>query len=224
MDTDETELVDGLPRPQPYGAQQGTTICPGVCVAKRLAAYCEAALDLPGVCAADQRCCVAKDLFDGVEDKPEQFVILGKTPKPKPEEPEEEKKPASSAGIEIPEQKKCAGQCVTGLFSYLCDRVDSSVKCGNGGRCCLSRSRPDKTQATTAKPAGAPTEKCPGVCMPGLMKAYCNAPSRLLPNNRGCTSGQVCCDNREGADKQEAGAASPARPPRPPGASPIGAI
>ncbi|XP_037090778.1 protein masquerade-like, partial [Pollicipes pollicipes] len=58
MDTDETELVDGLPRPQPYGAQQGTTICPGVCVAKRLAAYCEAALDLPGVCAADQRCCV----------------------------------------------------------------------------------------------------------------------------------------------------------------------
>ena len=63
-----------------------------MCVAQRIADYCEAALDLPDVCTTDQRCCVSKDLFDGVDEVPEQFVILGKTPKPEPEEkPEPEK-------------------------------------------------------------------------------------------------------------------------------------
>ncbi|KAF0296694.1 hypothetical protein FJT64_005863 [Amphibalanus amphitrite] len=92
-----TDGPAGAPQPQPYSAPGGTTICPGVCVARRIADYCDAALDLPGVCSSDQRCCVPADLFDGVDQAPEQFVILGKKPETASAESEPEPQQESTA-------------------------------------------------------------------------------------------------------------------------------
>ena len=73
-------------------------------MARRIADYCDAALDLPDVCVTDQRCCVPKDLFDGVDEVPEQFVILGKKPKPEtgesePEPEQEEETTEGKSGV-----------------------------------------------------------------------------------------------------------------------------
>jgi len=39
--------------------------CPGVCVAERLSGFCEAILDVEGVCNPDLKCCVSNQLFLG---------------------------------------------------------------------------------------------------------------------------------------------------------------
>ena len=39
--------------------------CPGVCVAERLSGFCEAILNIDGICKPDLKCCVSKQLFNG---------------------------------------------------------------------------------------------------------------------------------------------------------------
>lgn len=39
--------------------------CPGVCVAERLSSFCEAILDVEGVCKPELKCCVSKQIFQG---------------------------------------------------------------------------------------------------------------------------------------------------------------
>lgn len=41
--------------------------CPGVCVADRIAEYCEAYLTTSGLCKAGSKCCVSQDIYP---DKP----------------------------------------------------------------------------------------------------------------------------------------------------------
>ena len=63
--------------------------CPGVCVAERLSGFCEAILDIPGICASTMKCCVSKQIFEG-EKPPEGIVIpsRNKNKDKKPEKPE----------------------------------------------------------------------------------------------------------------------------------------
>lgn len=37
--------------------------CPGVCVADRIAEYCEAYLITPGLCKPQSKCCVSRDIY-----------------------------------------------------------------------------------------------------------------------------------------------------------------
>lgn len=48
--------------------------CPGVCVADRIADYCEAYLKTPNFCKSGSKCCVAKDSF---MDNPDLRVLIG---------------------------------------------------------------------------------------------------------------------------------------------------
>lgn len=41
--------------------------CPGVCVADRIAEYCEAYLKTPDLCKTGSKCCVSRDIYP---DKP----------------------------------------------------------------------------------------------------------------------------------------------------------
>ena len=85
----------------------GTVSCPGVCVASRIAHHCEAALDVPGACAEDQRCCVPQDLFDSDPAPPPEFVPLDGAASVRPEgqqrepaAPRPEKRPGSRVSSE----------------------------------------------------------------------------------------------------------------------------
>ena len=47
--------------------------CPGVCVAERLSGFCEAILNIQGLCKDSLRCCVAKQIFNG--NYPPELII-----------------------------------------------------------------------------------------------------------------------------------------------------
>lgn len=82
---------------------------------------------------------------------------------------------------------------------------------------------------TTAPPTtttAAPLKRCPGVCLPGLMSAFCSQPSVVIkePANL-CERGAICCDSktREGSggsgSRPETGVTT-VRPSRPSTKSP----
>jgi Clip-domain serine protease homolog masquerade len=48
--------------------------CPGVCVADRIADYCEAYLKTPNLCKGGTKCCVAKDQY---MDNPDLRILIG---------------------------------------------------------------------------------------------------------------------------------------------------
>jgi hypothetical protein len=50
-------------------------VCPGVCVATRISDYCEAVLNVDGLCKTAMKCCVTKSLF-GESEPPPELVIL----------------------------------------------------------------------------------------------------------------------------------------------------
>ena len=80
--------------------------CPGVCVAFRIAHHCEAALDIPGACAEDQRCCVPRDLFASEPTTPPEFVLLDKKATTSPEQAEPQQQPTESQRNERPEKEE----------------------------------------------------------------------------------------------------------------------
>jgi hypothetical protein len=239
-------------------------------VASRISDYCEAVLNVEGLCKTSMKCCVTKALF-GDDDHPPELVILNDgnsestpstarpalqsttTPKPRPPPtttPAKARVPSAAApsSSNAGDDKRCKGTCVTGFFSYLCDFIDSNAVCSNGGKCCISRregsaggqpaaSRPNaspdgpassssssagrpKATSTTTTTTPAPTTptttkprltRCPGVCLPGLMSAFCTSPSVVISNPRDlCERGAVCCDSKP--KQGGGGSASAAKP------------
>lgn len=49
--------------------------CPGVCVAERIADYCEAVLDASELCKSGLRCCVSRDSY-GDGELPPNLVLM----------------------------------------------------------------------------------------------------------------------------------------------------
>jgi len=49
--------------------------CPGVCVAERIADYCEAVLDVVELCKPGLRCCVSRDAY-GDGELPPKLVLI----------------------------------------------------------------------------------------------------------------------------------------------------
>mgnify|MGYP007016989185 FL=1 len=50
--------------------------CPGVCVAERIADYCEAVLNVNDLCKPGLRCCVSSDVYS--ENKQQNLTIINK--------------------------------------------------------------------------------------------------------------------------------------------------
>lgn len=130
-----------------------TKACPGVCVAERIADYCEAILTTEDLCKPSLKCCVSSDAFG---DKiPPNLIIPNKTKTnytrtevrttPKPPSttthsirtpPSQEKHPS----LKQP-PKPCRGECVSGLFALFCDDIDSEAECPSEGSCCITSVR-----------------------------------------------------------------------------------
>ncbi|KAB7503915.1 hypothetical protein Anas_05481, partial [Armadillidium nasatum] len=69
-----------------YSAPTSIKVCPGVCVAARISDFCEALVDVEGLCKPELRCCVPATLFDGVENAPKEFIVLNPPHKNRTEE------------------------------------------------------------------------------------------------------------------------------------------
>ncbi|PNF34708.1 hypothetical protein B7P43_G05488 [Cryptotermes secundus] len=142
--------------------------CPGVCVAERIADYCEAVLDVSELCKSGLRCCVSRDSY-GDGELPPNLVLMDRnvshptsgtgsgstipvlttvTPRPYSTTP----RPAATSQRPI---QPCRGECVSGLFALFCDDVDAEAHCPDDGSCCITN--PSPVPATrfpaTTKPA-----------------------------------------------------------------------
>lgn len=190
--------------------------CPGVCVAERLAGFCEAVLEVGSICASNMKCCVSKQLFKDTANPPKELVIPSRnnevtttssTPRSTP-----------TPDIKMPDGS-CSGTCVTGFFALLCDEIDRDAKCPAQGRCCITK-KVETSNKAPEKSGSSPPKKCPGFCLPQSMSSLCKEPSNILHNTESCTKGTVCCESRGGSDTSEVRKPPPppttVRPPRPP--------
>lgn len=129
-------------------------VCPGVCVAERIADYCEAVLNVTEMCKTGLRCCVSKDAFAGAEhlvvlDRNSTRISVSNAPhRPPPPPPPSTTTVATtttasaqSAAAPPPPvgSKQCRGECVSGLFALFCDDVDADAYCpGEDSSCCVT--------------------------------------------------------------------------------------
>lgn len=95
---------------------------------------------------------------------------------------------ASSTASTTPAMPSCDGTCVVSLFSILCDEIDSTQYCPNGGSCCVNR------EPTTAVPAIGP---CQGTCIPVILSGMCNKPYELVLKTTDCASSTICCADKK---------------------------
>ena len=198
--------------------------CPGVCVAERLAGFCEAILEIDQICSSSMKCCVSKQIFDG--KLPPELVIPSKsgggssnavevttTSSPRsPQRPQSTSQPA----IKQDQGSTCSGACVSGLFALLCDGIDRTAICPNNGKCCIT----EKVASTQEEKRPPPPAKCPGFCLPQQMSSLCASPSNILHNANWCQPGTVCCEsksaNQDIAERTPAPRPTTTPRPRPP--------
>jgi hypothetical protein len=180
-------------------------------VAERLSGFCEAILDISGICKSELRCCVAKQIFKG--DYPPELIIPSRnsagqqntiakvevtttsSPRspPTPTPRSQESRPARPSG-------SCPGTCVTGFFALLCDEIDRHAQCQGNGRCCITKkvNPSERPQKTPSRPPPPSRTTCPGFCLPQTMSSLCTSPSNILHNTDSCNKGTVCCESRTG--------------------------
>lgn len=133
--------------------------CPGVCVAERIADYCEAYIT-ENLCKAGLRCCVSSDAYG--DKLPNNIVIPNKNKNTSRATTTMTTKttgrPASTSEAYMyvnggrPSSKttppikppslllECPGECVSGLFALFCDDINTDVECPGEATCCITNS------------------------------------------------------------------------------------
>lgn len=161
-----TRLIDGT--------------CAGVCVADRIAEYCEAYLITSGLCKPGSKCCVSRDIYpdkmpadlripntqmhnnQSMAMKPTKPILSTTSNSQRPKQPikqniirpnrPQEPSRESIEGNHITNQRPCDGECVSGLFALFCDDLDSEAFCPNEGSCCITSEANDNLKGTTPRP------------------------------------------------------------------------
>lgn len=126
-----------------------------MCVAERIADYCEAVLAVSSLCKTGLRCCVSKDSYG---DNPHLVLMDRNSSTTQP--PSITPAPSPRPGPAI---KPCRGECVSGLFALFCDDIDTQAHCPGDDSCCItSPATPEppahpRPAATSAAPATTTT-------------------------------------------------------------------
>ncbi|XP_017792915.1 PREDICTED: coagulation factor XI [Habropoda laboriosa] len=210
-----------------------TKTCSGICMAERIADYCDAVLIIDTLCKPGYKCCVSRDAF-GDSPPPELLVIdrtnssrfdektgvntshKGSSPSTtmrpntiisssaptitSPTTITMTKQPMSTIRPKIPVTNPCKGECVSGFFALLCDKVDGDAECPDDGSCCvidafLKTEVTTTTVRPTMKPPQPKLQPCPGFCLLNIMAAFCERPNLIVAKTSTCQSGSICCDN-----------------------------
>ncbi|CAB3361030.1 Hypothetical predicted protein [Cloeon dipterum] len=210
--------------------------CPGVCVAERIADYCEAVLDISNLCKTGLRCCVSRDKYAPDKAPPELIIMdrQNKTRLPTTAAPAvATTTTTTTTTTPVPTSaaqfgKPCKGECVSGLFALFCDDVDTEASCPGDDSCCINNpvgpaQTTEKMPVTPGKPASTSTKptrqepvipKCPGFCLLNVMSSFCERPSVIIQTTSNCAQGSVCCDNTRGSAPPPA-TKSPPQAPKP---------
>ncbi|CAI6343416.1 unnamed protein product [Macrosiphum euphorbiae] len=148
-------------------------VCPGVCVAERIADYCEAVLNVTEMCKTGLRCCVSKDAFAGAEhlvvlDRNSTRISLNNAPhRPPPPSSTTTTAATTTAAVDTSAaappppvgSKQCRGECVSGLFALFCDDVDAEAYCpGDDSSCCVTAPADGQSSQQPPPPPPRPTQ------------------------------------------------------------------
>ncbi|XP_047034957.1 protein masquerade-like isoform X1 [Helicoverpa zea] len=159
----------------------GNIACPGVCVALRIAQYCEAYMDARDLCVKGKVCCVSEQtstILREINDT--KFDIKRPTVSP----------PTMPATTRSP-KRPCTGDCVDRVFSLFCDHVQHDMACYGNKICCVIKETPSNTKViTTTTPKPGP--KCLGDCVSPVFAVSCDK----LDEQAVCTGMNRCCLDR----------------------------
>ncbi|XP_076233939.1 trypsin-like serine protease domain-containing protein masquerade [Calliopsis andreniformis] len=215
--------------------------CTGICMAERIADYCDAVLVIESLCKPGYKCCVSRDAF-GDSPPPELRVIdranssrfdektsvntshKGSSTTTRPSISDHTnvsttttpittitttQHPTTTIRPKITNKKPCKGECVSGFFAILCDKVDADAECPDDGSCCVIDAFLKTETTTTIRPTTVPPQPklppCAGFCLLNIMAAFCERPNVIIAKTSTCQSGSICCDNTR----------SPPQTPRP---------
>lgn len=144
--------------------------CTGICMAERIADYCDAVLMIDALCKPGYKCCVSRDAFG--ESPPAELLVIDRTNSSRFDEKTgvntshkgsstpatvrpntaistsvsttmtttttvTTKQPTTTIRPKISGKKPCKGECVSGFFALLCDKVDGEAECPDDGSCCV---------------------------------------------------------------------------------------
>lgn len=129
--------------------------CPGVCVAEKIADYCEAVINVADMCKPGLRCCTTRDSF-GNGEKPSNFIIMDRNntaSRPHTSESTTISTTTMYTSTMRPQStlKTCSGECVNGLLALFCDDVDSNAFCPNDDSCCINNPPSSNAVSTTTQ-------------------------------------------------------------------------
>ncbi|XP_055698870.1 protein masquerade [Phlebotomus papatasi] len=171
--------------------------CPGVCVADRIAEYCEAYLKTPDLCKTGSKCCVSRDIYP--DKPPADLYVPSHVVKPTTGRPNSgtHKESQQKTTTEPPRQKTNSP-------------VKNGKPPGKYGKPSGNR-QPEKTASST-KP-----KLCPGECVSGLFALFCDD----IDAEAYCPGEGSCCITNSGEDDRVQTTTpritTPPPPPRCPG-------
>lgn len=129
--------------------------CPGVCVAERIADYCEAVINVAEMCKPGLKCCVTRDSFSNAE-KPANFIIMDHNTTRSPQTTAITTVSSSTTYITTARSptnvKNCQGECVNGLLALFCDDVDTTAFCPGEDSCCINNPVPSSHSGPSTPP------------------------------------------------------------------------
>ncbi|CAL7933033.1 unnamed protein product [Xylocopa violacea] len=210
-----------------------TKTCSGICMAEKIADYCDAVLIIDTLCKPGYKCCVSRDAFG--DNPPPELLVIDRTNTSRIDEKtgintshkspqhsttirpniftsmstpsttvatttQTTKHPTTTIRPKITMKNPCKGECVSGFFALLCDKVDGDAECPDDGSCCvIDAFVKTETTTTTIRPTTKPSQPklqpCPGFCLLTIMAAFCERPNLIIAKTSTCQSGSICCDN-----------------------------
>ncbi|XP_058821596.1 protein masquerade [Topomyia yanbarensis] len=177
---------------------KNNSTCPGVCVADRIAEYCEAYLTTPALCKSGTKCCVSRDIYP---DKPPADLYVptahydskaNKTTTPKPYSKTTTDKTGSQE--EPPKSKTNPPPKPT-------------------------KPTPPKYKTTISSSQGTVHKSCEGECVNGLFALFCDDvdSEAFCPNEGSCCVTGTAEDNKQELVTTTRKPATPPPLPRCPG-------
>ncbi|BET02077.1 Tryp_SPc [Nesidiocoris tenuis] len=187
--TKRPQIITAKPNNRPEAAASTMTKndsgknCPGVCVAERIADYCEAVLPdnvtVPGtvLCKEGLRCCVTRDAHpyahapsphmrnstgQNQQSSTQKTSSAGTTTPSYPtktvqqqQQQQQQQQPQEGNG------HKCRGECVSGLFALFCDDIDTEAACPGEDSCCITNPPNGSTGGSTSSGGTEPQRRPP---------------------------------------------------------------
>ncbi|GAB0094786.1 Protein masquerade [Sergentomyia squamirostris] len=171
--------------------------CPGVCVADRIAEYCEAYLKTPDLCKTGSKCCVSRDIYP--DKPPADLYVPSHVLKPTTGKPNSgtHKVESQKTTTEPPRQK-----------------INSPVKNKQPNKYNKPANRQPEKTSSSSKPQ---PKACSGECVSGLFALFCDD----IDSEAYCPGEGSCCITNSGEDDRVQTTTpritTPPPPPRCPG-------